>query len=64
VNNPDIVFKCKKCGHLLFVDKNNLIEKTMVLIKKDCPECGQEYYRNWILSREGNYAREYKKELK
>jgi hypothetical protein len=36
----------------------------MVLIKKDCPECGQEYYRNWILSREGNYAREYKTELK
>jgi len=55
----DIVFECKKCEHLLFVDKKELGEKLVTLIKRDCPNCGREGERNWVLLREGNYDSEY-----
>lgn len=50
---PDYVFKCRKCGHLLFLED---VDK---LLLKDCPECGEESYENWIFKRRGNYEEEY-----
>lgn len=56
MEKPDFVFKCKKCGHLLFTPN---IEKLLV---SDCPQCGEEAYMNWILKRRGDYAFEYPNE--
>ena len=56
----DIVFTCKKCGHLLFVSQDKLNIKSLSNIsKKDCPKCGEEGFENWILTRGGNYQKEY-----
>lgn len=46
----DYIFTCRKCGHLLFVDKLEVYK----LIDKDCPECGEEG-EIWIFTSEGNY---------
>ncbi len=55
----DIVFSCRKCGHLLFVSQDKLNIKALTQIaKKDCPNCGEEGYENWILNRGGNYQKE------
>ena len=53
MKNPDIVFQCKKCGHLIFTP--NVIK----LLETDCPQCGEEPYANWMLKREGHYEIEY-----
>ena len=45
------VFSCKKCGQLLFIDKEKSLKK---VLKYDCPECGEEPKDNWILLGEGN----------
>lgn len=45
------VFACKKCGHLVFIDKVKPLKK---LLSCKCPECGEEPYENWILRGEGN----------
>lgn len=46
-----IVFSCRKCGHQLYVDSYNIGWKRLgALSKKDCPECGEEGFENWILS--------------
>lgn len=58
---PDIVFTCSKCSHLLFVSKVRLEERVIKTMKMDCVNCGEEGYDNWILSREGNYQKEYGK---
>jgi DNA replicative helicase MCM subunit Mcm2 (Cdc46/Mcm family) len=56
----DIVFSCRKCGHLLFVSQDKLSIKSLTMIaKKDCPECGEEGYENWILTRSENYQKEF-----
>ena len=54
---PDIVFVCRKCNHELFIDKQQL-RKIVSLIKIACPNCGEED-EIWILSREGNFEKEY-----
>lgn len=54
----DIVFVCRKCGHLLFVSKPT-IEKLECISNRDCDNCGEEGYENWILSRTGDYEKEY-----
>ena len=56
MEKPDIVFQCKKCGHLIFTP--NVIK----LLKTDCPRCGEEPYVNWILKRRGDYDLEYTSE--
>ena len=63
MKNTDIVFECHKCGHLFFTSKNTLKEKLITLMERDCPNCGREGYRNWILLREGNYDKEYGKQF-
>jgi DNA-directed RNA polymerase subunit RPC12/RpoP len=55
--SKDIVFKCKKCGHNLFVGKTDK-ETLKKIMGMDCPNCGEEGYENWILSRMGNYEKE------
>ena len=54
----DLVFTCRKCGHLLYVPKERM-DKIESLPEYDCPECGEEGYENWILSRSGNYDKEF-----
>lgn len=56
--DTDIVFTCSKCGHLLFVSTITF-EKFKEIMDKDCSNCGEEGYENWVLSRTGNYDREY-----
>jgi len=57
----DLVFTCKKCGHLLFVSDWENEKKINKILKMDCPECGEESDELWILTRLGNYEKEYKK---
>jgi len=52
--NPDIVFICRKCEHNLFISKEEL-KKIWDLPNTDCPFCGEEGERNWIIDREGNF---------
>jgi len=56
--NTDIVFRCRKCGHLLFVSNFN-INKAEEISGMSCPKCGEEGYGNWVLLRIGNYEKEY-----
>lgn len=49
-----IVFECRKCGHELYMDSYNLRDSNSwkafhELSKRECPECGEEGYYNWIL---------------
>ena len=52
----DIVFRCKKCGHLLYVC--NFVDKVNDIAQLDCPECGEEG-DIWILIGTGDYDAEY-----
>lgn len=45
-----LVFECRKCGHLIFVNKDK-VEK---LLKTSCPECNIKPDRNWTLLGLGN----------
>lgn len=49
--NPDYVFKCHKCGHMLFIGKKRILE----IPELDCPECGEEPVENWFFLGEGNF---------
>ena len=53
-----VVFECRKCGHLLFVENINT-SKLKKIMNTDCPDCGEEGYGNWTLLRMGNYEKEY-----
>ena len=58
--SEQVVFKCGKCGHFLFVGDISLTRFEKIA-NMDCPACGEEGYENWILSRLGNYEEEYGK---
>lgn len=58
MNNPDLVFMCRKCGHNLYFDKEKFVKDCDV---PDCPECGEEGNENWIFLGEGNYDKEFGK---
>ena len=53
---PDVMFSCKKCGHNLYVTKTELQTKIIIIMDKECPNCGEEGYCNWVLDREGDYG--------
>jgi hypothetical protein len=55
---PDYIFKCKKCKHLIYVNKL----KVYKLLKRGCPECGEEPEKNWLLCGCGDWKKEYQKE--
>lgn len=57
---PDIVFSCKKCGHLLFFSMaDKTVEELAQRLEMDCPSCGEESCENWQYVRVGNYQEEY-----
>lgn len=46
------VFICRKCEHELYVkDVEDMGKELGKITVMDCPECGEEGYDNWILSR-------------
>ncbi len=51
IKYPDYIFKCKKCSHNLYADKENIDS----LLTMDCPECGEEAGGLWILEDEGDF---------
>lgn len=51
--NTDIIFKCRKCGHHVYVDAT--MDGVRKVLDLDCPSCGEEQYNNWIIVGEGNY---------
>jgi len=52
---PDLIFECSKCGKEMYVDKTEM-DKIVSLSTFDCPECGEEGYKNWIFVGEGDFA--------
>ena len=52
----DVVFRCNKCEHLLYV--SDFANKVNDIAEKDCPECGEEG-EIWILVGIGDYDAEY-----
>ena len=57
----DLIFKCRKCGHNLYIidgmEKSGKYIRN-VLRKTDCPSCGEENNELWIFLRNGNYENE------
>lgn len=58
---PDLVFKCNKCDHNLFITNGIALTAKEVAKKlnKDCPNCGEESFELWTFSRLGNFDKEY-----
>lgn len=50
-----VVVQCRKCESVFAIpfavteDAVNLAERLKGLLDKDCPECGEEPYQNWML---------------
>lgn len=47
----DFIFECRKCSHNVYVDKHEVYK----LFNRECPECGEEPQRLWILIGEGDF---------
>ena len=58
-NNPDIIFQCRKCQHLLYIDIKNFIDKEIYDDMKACDNCGEDPEGNWILYGSSNYDKDY-----
>ena len=62
IEKTDMVFSCRKCGHLLFIStKNRKAEALIKLLECDCPNCGTESVENRVYCGTGNYNEEYGK---
>lgn len=60
MENKDLILRCRKCGHLLYVDRQDLDFGLMSeLTERDCDKCGKEAGDCWILDRVGNFEKEY-----
>ena len=57
MKKSEFIFACKKCGHLLYVEKDK--EKIQQLLKIDCPTCGENPFELWVLIGEGNYKNDF-----
>lgn len=56
----DIVFSCKKCGHLMYLSmEDKTVQDLARHLDSDCPCCGEESCENWQYYRLGNYKKEY-----
>ena len=47
-----LIFECRKCEHRVYLDyepSNGLLRRLQRLSNMDCPECGEEPERNWML---------------
>ncbi len=49
----DLIFECRKCQHNLYVSMG----KIRMLLKTDCPNCGEEADGNWKLIGEGKFPK-------
>jgi len=49
--NPDYIFECKKCGHLVYATS------TDKLLDYSCPHCGEEWSKNWIFIGKGDWKK-------
>lgn len=56
--HPDIIFKCRKCSHLLYIDIKKFLSD-YVDNMPECDECGEESNDNWMLVSTGNYLKDY-----
>ncbi|WP_339193947.1 hypothetical protein MKY95_19310 [Paenibacillus sp. FSL P4-0176] len=47
-NKNEVIFECRKCEHNLFAESIDLklIDR---ISKMNCPNCGEDAERNWIL---------------
>lgn len=50
----DLIVACRKCGHEVYVSAP-ILEKVSSLIVYDCPACGEEGDRNWIITGSGEF---------
>lgn len=60
MSKPDFVFRCKKCGHNLFIRATKI--DILDLIKTECPSCGEEpdnWNGLWIFLRAGDWNKEF-----
>lgn len=53
----DIVFECKKCGHLLFVKTLGRSAEDIadILDEMNCPNCGESPEENWTFKTLGDF---------
>jgi DNA-directed RNA polymerase subunit RPC12/RpoP len=61
MTTKDLVFECKKCGHLLFITgtASEKVKKISKLNNYECPNCSAEREENWVYVRTGDYQKEY-----
>ena len=58
----DLVFRCRKCEHQLFVSKDKVNFEFMAeLTNRDCDNCGEQSGDCWIVDRVGDYEKEFGK---
>lgn len=59
--SKDLVFRCLKCGHLLFIGgtPKEIIHKIATLDDYECDECGEQREENWVYVRTGDFDKEY-----
>ena len=57
----DLVFRCLKCGHILFITgtATEKVKKISKLNKYECYNCGEEREENWVYVRTGDFDKEY-----
>ena len=59
-----VVFKCKKCGHHIYIENTDDIVKMIRMVSNsDCPNCGEEPDDNWVLCGTSNYISDNSKEV-
>ena len=62
IEKTDMVFSCRECVHLLFITTKNRSAKSLIkILKRGCPNCGEESGEHWVYSGIGNYDEEYGK---
>ncbi len=46
---PDLIVRCRKCEHKIYLEDWHIFEKIDKLVRTSCPTCGEEGYNNWII---------------
>ena len=59
MKQPDLVVVCKKCEHQLYVPYKKVEDFIYNPEDYDCPNCGENGFENWVLSRSGDYDEEH-----
>ena len=59
MKNPDIIFQCRKCEHMIYVIGGAQLTGEVIArkLKTDCPNCGEESYENWVLIGSGDFKK-------